>query len=771
MTQLGGANNDGCVFSINTNGSSYRDLFDFKRPDGWSPYGSLALSAGVLYGMTYIGGVSHLGNIFSIDTNGNNEAILYSFTYLNGEYPDGTLILSGGLLYGMIAAGGAFGPGCMFSINTNGSNYTHLMDFNGTDGGSPTGDLILSGRKLYGMTPEGGTHDSGVIFSINTDGSGYKILFDFNNTNGKIPYGDLLLLGKTLFGMTFKGGAHDTGVIFSIDTNGAGYKDIHDFNGINGGLPQGSLIFAGNKLYGMTDVGGAYQAGLIFSIDTTGSSYDDLHDFNDTDGLDPNGDLTISGNTLYGMTYYGGKYNDGVIFSFKDTSICNATRKPAIISYKTTICSGQSTTLKGMGVGSYTWSTGATTDSITIAPSVTTTYTLYTNNGGCSSDTTITINVMPLPSIQLFNNGKICIGKSDTITVSGGSTYSWNNGETSSTIIVSPIKSKEYSVTVKDGNCVLTDSVLVTVKPLPTVIFSGDTSICKGSNGFINVSGGDSYLWNNGATTSSITISQSVPTTYSVQVTKAGCITDTSVSILIAPLPNGSVASPKPVCPGSTVILVASGGTIYSWNNGETTSSISVSPLNTTTYTVNISNGECSIKDSTSVIVNLVPIVNICCDSIITTGESVQLISSGGVQYSWSPSTGLSCDTCPNPIATPSQTTTYILTVTSDSGCTAQTIITIDVACGDVFIPNVFAPNETIHNNLLYVRGPCIASMDFLVFDRWGNKIFESHDLNTGWDGTYRGQALNTGTYIWYLKATMQDGTSIERKGNVTLVR
>ncbi len=91
--------------------------------------------------------------------------------------------------------------------------------------------------------------------------------------------------------------------------------------------------------------------------------------------------------------------------------------------------------------------------------------------------------------------------------------------------------------------------------------------------------------------------------------------------------------------------------------------------------------------------------------------------------------------------------------------------------CGTVFIPTAFSPNNDGENDRLYVRGKCITQMDFVVFDRWGNKVFESESLNTGWDGTYKGQPMNTGTYVWYLKATLADGTALDKKGNVELVR
>jgi gliding motility-associated-like protein len=98
-------------------------------------------------------------------------------------------------------------------------------------------------------------------------------------------------------------------------------------------------------------------------------------------------------------------------------------------------------------------------------------------------------------------------------------------------------------------------------------------------------------------------------------------------------------------------------------------------------------------------------------------------------------------------------------------------MVTVDVLCGNVFIPNVFSPNGDGHDDYLFVRGDCITNMTFVVFDRWGNKVFESTSLSKGWDGTYNGQPMNTGSYIWYLKATLKDGATIERKGDVTLVR
>lgn len=320
MTSLGGIPGySGNIFSIDTNGSDYKDLLDFNGTDGQQPMGSLSLSGGRLYGMTMMGGTG-VGNIFSIDTNGNGFKDLFNFNTAN-NYPEGSLTVLGNMLYGMTLGGGAHGYGCIFSIDTNGNGYKDIFDFNGgTNGGSPTGSLTVSVNKLYGMTEYGGINDSGCIFSIDTNGSNYKKLLDFNGTNGKWPTANLTLSGRTLYGMANAGGAEGDGCIFSIDTNGTGYKDLFDFSGTNGKNPAfSSLTLVGSMFYG-TAGGGINDDGVIFCIDTNGDGFMDLFDFNDTSGEYPTG-LTNSKNTLYGMTQIGGTGAEGVIFDFTEIGL------------------------------------------------------------------------------------------------------------------------------------------------------------------------------------------------------------------------------------------------------------------------------------------------------------------------------------------------------------------------------------------------------------------------------------------------------------------
>ena|GEM_PF-2269985 len=167
--------------------------------------------------------------------------------------------------------------------------------------------------------------------------------------------------------------------------------------------------------------------------------------------------------------------------------------------------------------------------------------------------------------------------------------------------------------------------------------------------------------------------------------------------------------------------------------------------------------------------------VTACCNTSISSGNTVVLNATPANNYSWSPSIGLSCTNCQSPLATPTVTTMYYVKVSDGAECSAidSVLITVNesVNCGNLFVPDAFSPNKDGENDVLYVRDNCIATLDFVIFDRWGNKVFETENINKGWDGTYKGQPMNTGTYVYYLKGTLQDGTAVEKKGNVALIR
>jgi len=272
MTSSGGVNGTGNIFKINTDGSGYHDLWDFDYggdTNGSDPNAALLQIGKKLYGMTEEGGIDNDGNIFSIDTDGSNYHDILDFNYSNGAEPEGSLINSAGVLYGMSNYGGANGDGNAFRIDTDGTHFVDLIDFNNINGGYPEGSLTLSGNKLFGMTADGGGgYDDGVIFSVDSNGSNFKDLLIFNYNNGEDPEGDLTLSGNTLYGMTSYGGAPSfDGNLFEIDTDGTNFNQLVAFNATNGENPYGSLTLSEGTLYGVTNGGGSWGWGIVFSDD------------------------------------------------------------------------------------------------------------------------------------------------------------------------------------------------------------------------------------------------------------------------------------------------------------------------------------------------------------------------------------------------------------------------------------------------------------------------------------------------------------------------
>ena len=164
----------GTIFSMNIDGSGFSLLHTFTggASDGAEPWGSLTLVGSRLYGMTNVGGPDDKGTIFAIDTDGTDFSLLHSFTNTtdDGGNPFGSLTLSGSMFYGMTQQNGASANGTLFSINTDGSDFALLHSFSGppSDGAAPRGDLVVSsdGTMFFGTTPTGGQSNGGVVFSF-----------------------------------------------------------------------------------------------------------------------------------------------------------------------------------------------------------------------------------------------------------------------------------------------------------------------------------------------------------------------------------------------------------------------------------------------------------------------------------------------------------------------------------------------------------------------------------------------------------------------------
>lgn len=165
--------------------------------------------------------------------------------------------------------------------------------------------------------------------------------------------------------------------------------------------------------------------------------------------------------------------------------------------------------------------------------------------------------------------------------------------------------------------------------------------------------------------------------------------------------------------------------------------------------------------------------------STLNLGDTLQLNASGAESYSWTPPQGLSCTNCSDPLASPTETTTYIVTGSNASGCVSSDTITltvdteIDIECNEFFIPTIFSPNGKGPqvNETFCVYSDCVEQFKLVIHNRWGERVFETEDVSRCWDGIFNEKEAATGVYGFNLYIRRIDGTVINKTGTLTLVR
>ncbi len=389
------------------------------------------------------------------------------------------------------------------------------------------------------------------------------------------------------------------------------------------------------------------------------------------------------------------------------------------------------------------------------------TVTLTVGSLGCTATTTQNVSVFPSTVANAGANQTICQGQTANLSVTGGISYLWSNNDTTSFSNVSPSVTTTYTVTVTDNNgCTASDDVVVNVNLLPAAEAGPDAAFCAGSSTNLNASGGTTYSWSPTTGLSNPNIANPVanPTTstpYTVTVTNGnGCSNIDIVNITVNPLPTAEAGPPQSICNTNSATLNASGGTIYHWSTLESTQSITVSPNTTSTYTVTVTDGNgCSQTDNVIITVYNLPIANAGNNTSICNGLSTNLNASGGQSYSWSPASGLSNTAIPNPVATPTSSTTYTVTVTDVNGCSA----TDDVAIGIFPSPSVsFSANlnngcEPLTVNFTDNTTPAIQSWQWNFGD-------PSSSSNTSTVQNPSHIFVSPGTYNVTLAVTTSDG-------------
>ncbi len=378
------------------------------------------------------------------------------------------------------------------------------------------------------------------------------------------------------------------------------------------------------------------------------------------------------------------------------TSIVSASvtvhSKPVIsISGLKNVCEDNYVTLTAVGTAStYTWSNGIIDTEIT--PLITTgshTFTVTgTDSNSCKNTATHTVAALTPPVLTSQGKTTICEGETVTLAILGGATsYVWHDGTTSGVYTKRPAGDTIYTVTGTLNGCTTQLDIPITVLPSPLIWVEGITSICSGDSLFLTAKGGDSYLWNTGATTATIGELPSTSTSYQVQgFSTEGCTSLYSVDITVRPNPVVKISGETNVCENSYVTLTAQGNaSTYAWSNGIIASSITPLIAANSTFTLTGTDAAgCSATTIHTVNALPLPVLTYQGKTAICEGQYVTLAVQGATSYLWQngSTSGVFSDN-------PENTTTYTVEGKMN-GCSGKLDILVEV----LPVPTIWVEGE-----------------------------------------------------------------------------
>ena len=437
---------------------------------------------------------------------------------------------------------------------------------------------------------------------------------------------------------------------------------------------------------------------------------------------------------------------------------------------------------------------------------------------GCVYEAEKRVRIFDYPLITAPLESNICPGDTTQVFVGNGFpqyplTYEWQPDSAiigSNTVdgpFVNPTESTMFYVTGDNGlGCVFLDSVLVVVpngasSNLPPIIQCDTSGVQIGpqlsDSTLFLLDTSLVYLWQPGEGLSDSTIPNPIASVsgdalYIMTVGNGRCADTLSQEILF----DANfifLEAEGPYCLGDTANVslnfsVPEPTYTVSWsprppvigNPQGANATVRMDDTVTVFATVSLSNG-CDYVSS--IFLDLysltpVPVIASANPDSVDPGRESQLTANGPgiVSYNWTPEETIDSPSTQNPIATPREQTIYRVAVVDSNGCEGEdtTIVFVrESVCRDpfVYVPNAFSPNGDGDNDLLFVRGNNLVEMYFVVYDRWGEKVFETRDQSVGWDGTYNGTRLDPAVFAWYMEGLCDDGFEVFLKGDVTILR
>jgi gliding motility-associated-like protein len=442
------------------------------------------------------------------------------------------------------------------------------------------------------------------------------------------------------------------------------------------------------------------------------------------------------------------------------------------------ICIGEVSTLSTGYDATYdhSWSTNENTPTIDVNTSGIYTVTV-TSIQGCEDTDNVSVTVHDLPVVDLGIDPGLCEGEVHPLDAGNpGSDYDWSTEQTAQTINVT--QSGTYSVEVIDGfGCINSDDILLTFHTNPVLNLPADTTICEDQFIVLDAENtGSLFNWSNNAGTQTITVNQAG--VYSVEVTNTDNCTSTDQTILsVATYPTVNLGPDAAFCQGEMATLNAgNAGLNFNWSTLETTQTIDVTTSGV--YSVTVDNDYCFIGDQVSIVFNPLPVDNLFSDSIFCFSappyEVILNAGNPGATYFWNNGSTSNAIAVNGPGY-------FDVTVVTPFGCSLTFDVFINEVCyGDfLYVPNAFTPDHDGINDVLRAVGQNVADFHFEIWNRWGDLVFTSEDINEPWDGSYQNGEyyVDSEVYIYVLEykyymdveGTISDW--VVRKGHITLIR
>jgi gliding motility-associated-like protein len=423
---------------------------------------------------------------------------------------------------------------------------------------------------------------------------------------------------------------------------------------------------------------------------------------------------------------------------------------------------------------------------------------IVTNSKGCIDTAQVTIQVLDKPVITLaFKDTLICRPDAVQLNASGTGIFSWTPlvnivNPNTGTPTVNPITTTWYRVNLNDNGCVNNDSVQVRVVNFVTLAAINDTTICQGDAIQLNAnSDGLQFNWtpvanlNNPGIINPIAITNN-NTRYFVTARIGSCVANDFVDVTTVPYPGSNAGISPTICYNTSAQLNASiVGIRFDWTPGSYLNNPNIlnpvsSPPRTTQYILSAYDTlGCPKPGRDTLIVTVLPRVRAFAgrDTSVVIGQPLQFNGTGGVNYIWSPSTGLNNPAIFNPIGIYNSgidSVKYKLVVTDAAGCADSAFVTVKVfkTIPYVFVPTAFTPNNDGRNDLIRPIAVGISKINyFSIYNRWGQLVFTTTINGKGWDGRINGVLQSSNVFVWMVNAIDYTGKKLFLKGTVALIR